>query len=125
MSKVDITPEAVEREAKALDNLAVILAGPGQWSTSAATLRAQAERIRELEGQLDRIATGGLTERINLKPLAEHPNVKKLTTKARNDALLDVRVIAKRYDDEAACMRCTHTVGILREIDALIEGDKP
>ncbi|KZY50992.1 hypothetical protein A3734_06430 [Sulfitobacter sp. HI0054] len=111
MSKVDISSEAVERlvQAVAVDAVAVS-------ATTIVTLRAQAERIKELEGQKANIAKvcEGYREQAN-------ESWRKAKT-ARNDALRNVRAIAKRYDDEATCMSCADTVGILREIDALIEG---
>lgn len=142
MSKVDISSEAVENLAQECERVSLI--GGSDRSHIAATLRAQAERIKELQESLDHIASGGLSERVNLGALADHPNVKPLLVKARNDALREARNIAdaamKKYakatysgepvkvfkagDDtnSHSAAKCYCAGEILIEIDALIEG---
>lgn len=130
MSKVSITPEAVERLAKLLDadadaqnsqpcEMTGLL--PDDERDAAATLRAQAERIKELEKETRELALDCLTAH------GQADDALCDAKKARNDALREAAAACDKERKEAVkCKLPQLAMGALyckREVLALIEGD--
>lgn len=118
MSKVDISPEAVEAVAKeiaALGSREAQTMPPGWedaywlYDKTAATLRAQAERLKELEAENAILRT------------EKHADAEAIAS-ARNNALREAAQIVGRYDEESTCPSCCDVTAINEEITALIEG---
>lgn len=108
MSKVDITPEAVEQ--------AMAIAGQHGLHKMKAAIRAQAERIKELEADLQH-----MTDNRN-----KWVDATQRARTARNNALREAaRVCYAEADQCTEIPRITTCNQMGSAILALIEGDKP
>lgn len=137
---VDISSEAFERLAKDCDRAQ---RDHDQWTReahlhfdAAATLRAQAERIKELEAEntsLRAVLDGAEYREIDaiakqdpdmcrMLGMAVASLTKSEIAKKRNDALREAAEIIGRYDEESTCPSCCDVTAINEEVTALIEG---
>ncbi|MEH6504969.1 MAG: hypothetical protein V7786_01750 [Sulfitobacter litoralis] len=142
MSKVDISSEAVERLATTCQKRGYVSPprNPEDYAANfscmealsiAATLRAQAARIAELEADnailrtekhADTEAIAAMKEEGMDRLVAEGQKCDAIAI-ARNDALREAAQIVGRYDEESTCPSCCDVTAINEEITALIEGD--
>lgn len=121
----DISREAVEVACAELDDEAKALGYPAGHKY-AGIMRAQAERIAELEAELgNRVFSGkmidSLLEENAVLKTEKHADAEAIAS-ARNNALREAAEIVGRYDEESTCPSCCDVTAINEEVTALIEG---